>query len=284
MRHLWLVFLASCTTEMALPPSGPPPVDGLRPTVRAPAQAAYDPTSFAPVTEHVILTLSNPGRDPVRIGDVRVRFAAARDGVEMPCNDAPVRPREPRVIGPGERVSFERTIDCAMPFPGRYAVQALASWSDAPLHKIGVFAIDVIDVGGRGPRPIADRPGLLGALAGAQLADPTSSWEAAIAILNESAVVQPLGAARVTLQSHPIDHDVWCTGPSSEIKLPATIGPGRIHVVRARLACDLEAPGVYVVRALLELAGSRAPTEIGELRVRITNDATELRPLSPPLP
>jgi hypothetical protein len=278
------LLVTGCTAAALPPPEAPAPTSKLTVAIHGPANVAYDPNSLGAAAHTVVLLVANPTHEAVPIGDVRVSYAARRNGVSVPCNENPEpRPRETHVIAAGERVSFVRILDCSMPFPGRYEVRVLASWSDAPLHEVGTLAVDVYDAAHRGPRPILDRPGLLGAIAGAQVADPTTGWEATIAVLNESAVVQPLGNIRVLLRSHPLGKSLWCTGPTTELAGPRMLAPGAMHVVHTRLPCDLRTAGSYMIQAELQIAGSAA-TEVGELQVRITDDPIELRPLSPPLP
>lgn len=282
-HSFFALVLVACSTEMSVPAGAPDKPGSIEPSLQAPSRAVWDPTSFSPIGGEVVLTLSNPRPVNARFGDVRVLFSATREGVPMACRSEPVVPlHEAHVLGPNARVRFIRRIDCAMPFPGRYDIRVLASWSDAPPHEVGAFAIDVEASSDRKPRPI--REGLVGALAGPQLVNPTSKWLATIAILNQSAVTQPLGSARIVLRSHPVDHDIWCEGPPTDVQLPATLVAGRMHVMRAPLACDLQTPGFYAVQAALELDGNGKRTTIGEMRVRVTNDAMELTPPLLPLP
>jgi len=288
VRSAVLFLLAGCAAQPlpnAAPTGIPAGVPDLKAEVRGPSRVTYDPIGLGVGAHEVVVTLANPGAATAVIGDVRVAYAAQRNGIAVPCEERKaVRQREPRTIAPGARASYVRTLDCSMPLPGNYDVHVLASWAGESLHEIGSFGVDVVDTAGRGPKPIIGREGLSAAIAGAQLVNPTTGWEATIAVLNESAKIHPLGSIRVVLRSHPVGKELWCISPPNDIRAPDVLAPGKMHVVRARLACNLEEPGTYVVFAQLVLDGSSEPTDIGEMQVRVTRDSIELTPLSPPLP
>lgn len=293
MKRIWLaIVLASaangCSAQPlpnAVEPSPAGGIPNLTVEVRGPSRIAYDPISVGVGAHEVVLTLGNTGAVSAIVGDVRVAYAAQRGGIAVPCEERRgVQLREPHTIPPGARAAYVRTLDCSMPIPGRYDVRVLASWSEGPLREVGGFVVDVVDAAGRGPKPIVGRAGLSAVIAGAQLSNPTTDWQATIALLNEGPRVQPVGAMRVVLRSHPLGKTLWCIGPATELTAPEVLAPGRMHVIRTRLACDLTTPGIYVIMAELVLPGSTEPSEIGDMQVRVTNDPIELTPLSPPLP
>ena len=274
--------LAACSAHMTgvePEPASPVVPASLRVVVYGPARALYDPIGLG-IGRQVVVTLANDGAAAVRVGGVDVAFAAKRNGVAAPCEEhAPSHVRGPTTIAPAATASFVRDLDCKLAVPGHYAVRVLAAWDGAALHDVGGFALDVVDSAGRGPRPITGRPGLLAAVAGAPLVAPTTGYEATIAILNESAMVQPLGVLRVVLRSKPDYKDLWCVSPATDLAAPEVLASGRMHVVRARLHCDLSKTGTYVVMASVVLEGSSEPSEAGEMRVRVTSDPTDLVPL-----
>lgn len=276
---------ASCAASSGLgalvpPASGMAP--SLRVAVRGPARAEWDPISLGVGGQQVAITLVNEGRAPAAVGDVRFAFSATREGVEVPCAEhvggAP-KERAPGELAPGAAHTWRVDLDCTMPMLGRYDVRVSVSVGGAPPSDAGAFALDVAGAAGREPRAITGHDGLLAAVSGPILVPPTQSYMATVAVINRGPLVVPLGALRVVLRSKPDGKDLWCEGPPNELAAPEALGPGRMWFTRVPLACDLGANGVYAVTATLAFpAAPQLATEVGRMRVRVTDDPTAFMP------
>jgi hypothetical protein len=253
----------------------------LRVVVRGPGTAPWDPIALGIGGQLVNVTITNEGRAAAAVGDLRVAFSATHDGVEVPCVEhvgGQVHEREPSELAPGASHTWERDIDCTMPMLGRYDVRVSVGFAGAPPTPAGSFALDVAGAVGREPQPIVGREGLLAAVSGPIVVPPTHSYQATIAIINRGPAVAPLGTVRIVLRSKPDGKELWCEGAPNDVAAPEALGPGRMHVARVPLACDLGAVGVYSVTASLGFPTTRETTEVGRMRVRVTDDPTLFMP------
>lgn len=262
-----------------------PPASGgapsLRVVMRGPATASWDPIALGIGGQQVTIAITNEGRAPAPVADLRATFAATHDGVEVPCAEhqgGVPKEREPSELAPGESRTWARNIDCTMPMLGRYDVRVAIGFAGAAPSPAGAFALDVVGAVGREPRPVAGRDGLLAAVSGPIVVPPTHSYEATIAIINRGPLVAPVGTVRIVLRSKPDGKDLWCEGAPNDVAAPEALGPGRMHVARVPLTCDLGTVGVYSVTASLGFPSARETTEVGRMRVRVTDDPTLFMP------
>ena len=278
-----VLFVVGCTLQPHAPTHATRSADHLAASVHVPSRVELHPIELGTDTQDVVVTVRNEGFESATIGAVRIAYRARRNGAEIPCDDiVGFRARERRTIEPGAHATYIRTISCSMPLPGRYDVAVSIAWNGVSLHEVGRFALDVVDPSGCGPKPVGGRPGLAAAFSGARLAEPTRAWPAVIAIVNASPHAEPIGSMRVVLRSRRAGQSIWCTDPATDVPAPETLAAGGMLVSRTSLRCDLTDPGIHVIDATLVLAGSSMPTELGEVRVRITSGSLALNGLTVP--
>jgi hypothetical protein len=146
----------------------------------------------------------------------------------------------------------------------------------------GAFTVDVEagEVGG----PVAHprRPALWFGAGGAVYMRP---WLAArvprvvIGIVNASPRPVPIGFARVRLDVRKDGAPVECEVASAGVVFPApaTLDPGRTHLVRVPVPCDFRREGTYHVETLVSVEGLE-PIAPGRVPIVVAHDPTPVTP------
>jgi hypothetical protein len=257
----------------------------LRVAIAAPASAPYVPAAAGPASPSVALYVTNTGPSPANVQKMHVSFTAARDGVAFPCKDrdaAGLHDREPSWLKAGDRVKYERVMDCAMLALGRYEVTVFVRFGDptsAPLERAGEFTFDVTPGGPAAPHPLPGRPEIQVALAGDAFVRPLPAyaWKRGdfrilAVFVNTSATPVMLPPMRATLavasKARPLD----CTNDLLETYIGAVkLLPGHPRSFALPVRCNLETEGEYEIRATLATSDA-GPFALGRLNLWVKSE------------
>ncbi|HEY8090759.1 MAG TPA: hypothetical protein VIF09_23015 [Polyangiaceae bacterium] len=262
----------------------------LRASLHGPARLDYEPRSLGVAGQFVSIRVENTGAGTVPIPHLHASFAATREDVAFPCNVHVAGAQgaiEPPRLDPGQSFTFERLLDCAMTLPGRYDVRV---WMHVDREKenlgdagvgafVGSLAIEVMANAGNAPHALPAHPGLYALMTGAPTAPPMTAdawargdYQVVVALVNGGREPVPVGPARVSLLVFKQGAGLPCAG-QEDLQQPASLAPGRAHVVRVPVTCAPTREGHYELVGRLSLGGE-AQTEIGRVGLLVTQDAT----------
>jgi hypothetical protein len=252
--------------------------------------------TLGPTKSTLGIGVANRASAPLDVSDLRVHLEAVREGVSFQCSKqvgAAQPTREPKVLGPGASFVFERTLDCALPLVGTYAVRVAVSFGRgewARPHDVHAFTMRVFATPDVAPRSVDPLPGLWGAVgAGPVLFGDTGrgSGRIVVALVNGGRTPLELPRFRLALRVFRVGTLIPCEEEPMELKTPAVLAAGAAHDEPIEVSClGLGVPGKYEVLARLQI-GSRADhpeIELGRLRIEISNDPTRRFPLLPSPP
>lgn len=268
-----------------------PTAEDLSVELRSPKDAAWISSTLGPSKPTLGIVVTNRGRATADVSDLRVYLEAIREGVSFRCASS-VGPsedvREPSSLAPGDSFEFERALDCSLPLTGQYSVKVSVSFGHGEYRSprpIRAFTLAVHGPEKLEPRPIASIPGLWGAIGSSRVLvgeTGAGSGRIAVSIVNGSAAEVSLPPLRLALRVYRAGSPIPCVDEPIKLKTPAKLPPGSTHREPIEVSClGLGVPGMYEVAARLQIAKTGVETEIGRLRVEISNDLSrQLPPLS----
>lgn len=281
-----LTVAAGCGHTPSPPPSAPTEVTprsstgGIEVTVRAPARAVWTASTLGPSKPALRVIVTNRSAEPVDVSNLRIHLEATREGTMFRCNEnAGPDPtaREPSSVGPGGSLTFDRTVDCALPLTGSYAVRVAVSFGNGEWRRprdVQSFALDVAAFGREEPRPFAPVPGLWAALgASPSIGGETRMGYGRIAILLVNGTNNPIAAPplKLALSVYRAGTSIPCEDEPVPVLVPAVLGSGESHRQSLEVSClGLTTTGTFEVVGRL-VAGDEA-VEIGRLRIRVSHD------------
>jgi hypothetical protein len=261
--------------------------------LHAPARVRWAPSTLAPPQPTLGVVLTNRTASPVDVSDVRVRLEAVRAGVTFRCArevGAPPGAHEPRVLAPGASFTFARALDCSLPLVGTYAVRVETSFGGGPWREAHAFTLRVDAQPTAEPRPIAALPGVWGALGASSVAFGVSPdgdgalGRIVVAVVNGGRDPVELPPLRLALRVYRVGTPIPCVDEPTRLAAPPLLAPGASYREPIEVSClGLSVPGRYDVAARVVVDGI-GETEIGRLRVEITNDPARRTPQTPGAP
>jgi hypothetical protein len=248
----------------------------------------YDASTLGVGGKTVTIQLTNTGAGPLAVDHIGAGFSARREGVSFPCGEHGGRTRderEPASLRPGESFGFERTLDCAMPLPGRYDVQVSLSFGDRKkrpakdAEAAAAFSIDVVANTNAVPQPYPSRHGLYAIMIGNRATRPlpAEAWargdyHVVLALINGGTETVRLGPARLGFLVYKKGSPLPCSGQAEPIATPDELRPGAMHVVRAPIACAPSEEGRYEIVGRFTLLAAGVELEVGRDPLSVTRD------------
>lgn len=282
---------ASSTAAVATAPrAAAPPTTEAREAdvaieVRAPLHARYDSAVLAAAKPTLGIVVTNRTDHPIDVSDLRVHLSAARNGIDFHCNRV-VGPalgeREASTLGPRSTTVFDRTLDCALPLVGSYAVRVGVSFGEGEWktpHEVRAFGLTVTALPAVTPREISGQPGLWASMGSSTtlLGSPNGGHgRTLIAIVNATrAPVEP-PRMHLALRVFKTGSSIPCEDQPVALAVPDVLGPGQTYYEPVEVSClGLSVPGTYeVVARLIIRRGTEGDREIpiGRLRVEVVTD------------
>lgn len=266
----------------------------VRVELHSPTHVRWVPTTLGPSKPTLSVVVTNRGSAQVDVSNLRVHLEAIREAVSFRCAEevgAAPGAREPKTLQAGATFAFERTLDCALPLVGNYAIRvgvsfgrgAWAELRDVRAFNLRVFAAPEIE-----PRAIEPIPGLWGALGATSVMEgrASGSGRLVVAIVNGGRTPLELPRFRLALRVYRVGVPIPCEDAPIDLKTPAVLGVGESYHEPVEVSClGLGVVGKYDIAGLLQMGSTGAgwQTELGRLRVEISNDPTSTIPLVPSL-
>lgn len=252
-----------------------------------PAPSHFDATRLGPADRTVRIHVKNDGDRVIALTPVEVTFSAARNGVVFPCGTSTWQPktRQPERLAPNATFTFEREIDCAMPLPGSYDLEAHVSFGkglsvDRPISFV------VLD-SPLAPVAYPGRDGIYVTLLGGPYTPPLSEheWErgvyhVVVAVINAGSTRAPLGEGRLFFLTYRAGSRLPCSGQSEALPFPAYIEPGSIAKVPSPVACAPSEEGIYEIVGGFALGAKEPAMQIGRIHLTVSSEP----PLFAPAP
>ena len=250
----------------------------VRAELRGPARIQYRPSVLGPGRPTLRVTITNRGREPLDVGDLRVHLSALREGVAFPCTpDAGASPdaREPRSLPSNTTATFERTVDCSLPLVGVYAVRVGVSFGHgdwASTREVKTFALGIFAAEDTGPRPIEGVTGLYGVVGANPLLPGgigAGVGHIIVALVNGGQAPLEMPRLRLALRVYRLGSAIPCEDEPLKLAAPRVLSPGAVYQERIEVSClGLEIPGRYEVIARI-LGEPDRETEVGRLRIDV---------------
>lgn len=282
--------VAAASTIAPAPPRSPSAARETDVTVevRAPVRARYEASVVGAAKPTLGVVVTNRSAQPIDVSDLLVHLEASRHGVEFRCArvvGAGPGDREPSMLEPGASFVFDRTLDCALPLVGAYAVRVGVSFGKGETgpwsrpREVRAFTLSVSALPSIAPREVDGLPGLWAALgSSATLLGGTRGAHGRTVLAIVNATRHPIEpphmhlVLRVYKQGNPTP----CEDKPIAVALPDVLGPGDTHYEPVEISClGLSVPGTYDIAARLVVPrGSEGDREIalGRLRVEVATD------------
>jgi hypothetical protein len=264
---------------------------GVSVDVRAPLRARYDPTLTAAPKPSLAIVVTNRSARPLDVSDLRVRLEAARQSVAFRCAKevgADPGEREPTTLAPGASFVFDRSLDCALPLVGAYAVRVGVAFGSGPLRTardVQAFTLTVTAMPDVQPREINGVPGLWAALgSNSKLAGGVGrgNGHTLLTLVNATRKPIELPHMRLALRVYKVGNPIPCVDEPRDLALPTVLAPGDAHYELVEVSClGLAVAGSYDVAARLVVPrGTEGDHEValGRLRIEVVTDPTLLIP------
>jgi hypothetical protein len=235
----------------------------------------------------------NRGAATVDVSNLRVHLDAIRESVSFHCAEevgAASGSREPTSLAAGASFTFERTLDCALPLVGSYAIRVGVSFGHgdwSKLREVRAFNLRVFATHELEPRHVEPVPGLWGALGASNVMNGRRAGgpgRLVVALVNGGRTPLELPRFRLALRVYRVGVPVPCEDAPIELKTPPVLGVGESYHEPIDVSClGLGVLGKYDIAGRLEIGtnGDGWQTELGRIRVEISN---ELPPAMPDIP
>jgi hypothetical protein len=250
--------------------------------VRAPLHARYDEGSRESTLPALGIVVTNRSTSPLDVSDLRVYLEAARNGVSFRCaRVAGALPgkREPSVLAPGASFVFDRSLDCALPLVGAYAVHIGVSFGKGEWSRPRVvrsFDLAVAALPKLAPREIGPAPGLWATVGSSStlLEDEGGGHGRTLfAITNATRGRVEPPRMLLALRVYKLGNPIPCEDEPIALALPAVLEPGQTHYEPVEVSClGLSVTGSYDIAARLVVPGGNEDDReipLGRLRVDV---------------
>jgi hypothetical protein len=262
--------------------------------LRSPAQVRWLQTTLGPTKPTLGVVVANRGASPLDVSDLRVHVEAVLDDVSFRCADevGPTtnpREHEPRNLPPGGSFVFKRTLDCALPLVGNYAIRVAVAFGrggTATVREVRSFGLRVFAAKEIEPRNIEPIPALWGALGATPIEEgrPGAAGRLVVALVNGGRTPLELPRFRLAVRVYRLGAPLPCEDAPLELKTPAVLGAGKSYHEPIEVSClGLGVAGKYEVVGRVRV-GERDgdgpwETELGRLRVEISDDPSRIVPV-----
>jgi hypothetical protein len=282
----------ACSGAVAPMPTSPPvalsSADGaveVSVELPSPARVRWIAATLGPPKPTLAVTVANRTSAPLDVSNLRVHLEAVREGVSFRCATE-VGPsgsrREPPTLAPAVSFVFERTLDCALPLVGTYAIRVAVSFGRgnwARPQEARAFAMRVFASKEAAPTKVEAIPGLWAAVGTApvQFGDRRGGpGRIVIALVNGDRTPLELPRFRVALRVYRAGVSIPCEDEPIDLDAPAVLGAGASYHKPIEVSClGLGVPGNYEIAARLRIDGDEASAiELGSWRIEVAHDPT----------
>lgn len=255
--------------------------------VSLPARLRWVSATVGPHRPRAVVVVTNRGAASVDVSNLRVHFDVEHEGIPFPCDDPGSPGREPTTLAPQGSHRFERTLDCALPLVGTYAIRARVSFGRgawATPREVRTFALRVESLPEAGPQKVEPIPGLWAAFGTSNVLighDAPAPGRMVVTLVNGGATPLELPRFRLAVRVYRRGSPIPCEDAPLVLATPPALGVGDIHREAVDISClGLDVSGHYQIAARLQIPNANE-IELGRIEVEVSSDPTRRLPAVP---